>query len=332
MRAPWLLALTALLVTTGPVAARPDSTPLPTDTLERTTEAPAAAPSNPNARPPIHVTDDIGRAVRVAAPARRIVTLSPHATELVYAAGAGDKLVAVAPYSNYPPDAARLPQIGGLGGMDRERLLALKPDLVVAWASGNKAADLAWLTASGIPVYQSEPRRLIDIAKNLTDIGALAGSLTVAAAAAAHYLDALANACPRTSPQQVASAFLQLATRPLLTVGGGHWLDQAMSAAGLRNVFAMLPPQAVAISPESLIAAQPQFILYLAYPGGQRPRSAVGQTVIALDTQTWSRPGPRLPGAIRALCAALPRNPSTDGVTSAAGSQTPPGITSHDNG
>ncbi len=280
---------------------------------------------------PISVHDDTGRAVKLAQPARRIVALSPHATELVFAAGAGDRLVAVAPYSDFPAAARKLPRAGGFGGLDREQLLALAPDLVIAWASGNKPADLAWLAASGIPVYLSEPHKLGDIARTLTDIGQLAGTATTARAAADRYRAALAKACPARS-QPTPGAFLQLAQRPLLTIGGGHWLDQAMSAAGLHNVFARLPARVVAIGPEALAAAQPLYVLYLAHPGATAPRVRPGQRVIPLDADTWARPGPRLPAAIAALCRALPRNGSADEVISAAGQQQTGDIESHATG
>lgn len=255
--------------------------------------------------PAITVTDDSARLVRLHIPARRIVTLSPHATELVYAAGAGDRLVAVAPYSDYPAAAAAQPTIGGIGGIDRERLLALAPDLVIAWNSGNRAADLAWLGGQDFAVYRSEPRKLEDIARNLMDIGRLAGSENAARRAAERYRKDLATACPQPLRPR-ASAFIQLAVQPLLTVGGGHWLDQAVSHAGLQNVYAALPARALAISKESLLASRPDITLYLAYPGAT---AAVAGRAIGLDPALWARPGPRLPLGIARLCRLLSHTP-----------------------
>jgi iron complex transport system substrate-binding protein len=256
----------------------------------------------------ITVTDDTGRSVQLAAPARRIVTLSPHATELVFAAGAGDRLVAVAPYSDYPPQATQLPTIGGLGGLDRERLLALAPDLVVAWDSGNRPADLAWLTDAGIALYRSEPQALDDIATNLIALGRLAGSNAQAGQAAARYRQALADACPQPANPPLA-AFIQLAAQPLLSVGGGHWLNQAIARAGLRNIYAEQPGHAMVVGEESLRAASPAVLLYLAYPGAA-PLALPGRPLaIGLDPALWARPGPRLPAGIAALCRALPHSP-----------------------
>lgn len=249
----------------------------------------------------LQVMDDSQRVVGLAAPARRIVTLSPHATELVFAAGAGARLVAVAAHSDYPPQAAQLPVIGGLHGLDRERLLALRPDLVVAWRSGNSAADLAWLDSLGLATYHSEPRRLQDIAANLEDLGRLAGTLVTAHAAAQGYRAALADACPHGSKDTAVPVFLQLAARPPLTIGGGHWLDEALQRAGLRNVYRDLSARAQVVSRESLLARQPYRVLYLAHPGATPPTP----DAIGLDPALWARPGPRLPQGIAALCRRL---------------------------
>jgi ABC-type Fe3+-hydroxamate transport system substrate-binding protein len=265
----------------------------------------------------IEVTDDSGRLVRLDTPAKRIITLSPHATELVYAAGAGERLVAVAPYSDFPPQAARLPAIGSLGGLDRERLLALAPDLVIAWDSGNRPADLAWLTEQRFTVYRSEPRDLEDIARNLMEIGRLAGSEPTARQAAARYRRELTAACPQP-PTPRPAAFIQLAERPLLTVGAGHWLDRAIARAGLRNVYASLPPRAMAVSRESLLARSPAVTLYLAYPG---VAAATAGHAIGLDPALWARPGPRLPAGIAQLCRLLSHASGPAGVRSESESQ-----------
>jgi iron complex transport system substrate-binding protein len=262
----------------------------------------------------VSVTDDTGHRVQLERAAQRIITLSPHATELVYAAGAGDRLVAVAPYSDFPPRAATLPTIGGLGGLDRERLLALAPDLVIAWHSGNRPADLAWLDRQAVAVYRSEPGQLEDIARNLRDIGVLAGTAATADSAAHDYLRSLARACP--GQPTAAGAFIRLAERPLLTVGHGHWMDRAIRRAGLHNIYADLPGRALTVSEESLMARRPAVTLYLAYPGATPPEA--GQA-IGLDPAYWARPGPRLPAGIARLCRQLRGEAQGFGLTSGTG-------------
>ena len=266
----------------------------------------------------ITVTDDTGRTVSLGAPAQRIITLSPHTTELVFAAGAGDRLVAVAPYSDYPPRATGLPSIGGLGGLDREQLLALAPDLVVAWNSGNRPADLAWLADAGIALYRSEPWALDDIADNLIALGRLAGSNKQARQAAARYRQALADACPHPAAPPLPT-FIQLAAKPLLSVGGGHWLNQAVARAGLHNIYADQSGHALVVGEESLRAASPAVLLYLAYPGATPVPLPDPPLAIGLDPALWARPGPRLPAGIAALCRALPRSSKPHAVTLSAG-------------
>jgi iron complex transport system substrate-binding protein len=260
----------------------------------------------------VRVSDDVGRPVRLDAPAQRIVTLSPHTTELVFASGAGSRLVAVAAYSDHPAAARDLPVISGLHGLDRERLLALAPDLVVAWASGNSAADLAWLDGLDLAVYHSEPRALADIPTSIEKLGRLAGTSDAAQTAAQDLRHALADACPHAADAAPRPAFIRLAEQPLLTVGGGHWLDQAIGHAGLRNIYADLPAGSHAISRESLLARAPFVTLYLRYSG----MSGTDGSGIGLDPALWARPGPRLFEGIAILCRQLAQQHRSDRIPS----------------
>src|SRR3970040_246528 len=106
------------------------------------------------------VTDDAGKLVRLPAPAHRVVILARHATELLFAAGAGSRVVGVSAFSDYPQAARSLPLVSGGMHLDMERILALRPDLAVAWRSGNTRADLEKLATLGIPVFFAEPQRL----------------------------------------------------------------------------------------------------------------------------------------------------------------------------
>ena len=135
----------------------------------------------------IRVTDDAGRAVVLAAPAQRIVSLAPHVTELLYAAGAGAKVVGVVQYSDYPEAARALPRVGGYTAVDMEVVVALKPDLVIAWKSGNRNQQYDRLEKLGIPVFVNEPRSLDDVARSLETFGRLAATPTEAGMAAAAF-------------------------------------------------------------------------------------------------------------------------------------------------
>jgi iron complex transport system substrate-binding protein len=240
-----------------------------------------------SAAPDVH--DDTGRRVVLAAPAERIVTLAPHATELVVSAGAAERLVAIAAGSTAPPGLGGLPQIGGAGPLDRETLLATGPDLVIGWQSGNRADDLDWLARAGIPVYRSEPRGLEDIARSIRSIGQLAGTPALAAEAARGFMEAVRTDCARLPP---VPALVLVWGRPPMTVGGRHWINAVLHAAGFSNHFAGVPAGVFQVAPEALLAANAAHRLSLV-PG------AVDDAMLA---DLLSRPGPRLAVAVQRLC------------------------------
>ena len=144
-----------------------------------------AAP--PAAAQPVSITDDAGRTVTLSRPARRIVAIAPSLAEMAFAAGAGSRLVGVARYSALPPGAPALPEVGDAVSVDLERIVGLRPDLVLAWQSGNRTGDYERLEKLGYPVFVAEPRRLDDVARALRAIGALAGTRPAAERAAADF-------------------------------------------------------------------------------------------------------------------------------------------------
>lgn len=144
----------------------------------------------------IEVVDDAGHRIVLEKPARRIVGLAPHATEILFAAGAGPYLIGAVSYSDYPEAAKRIPRLGGYDNPDLERIVALKPDLVVAWQSGNPPAPLERLRAPGLIVYVSEPRKIEDIPRHVEQLGRLAGTDALARRATHN---ALRSACSTRS-------------------------------------------------------------------------------------------------------------------------------------
>ena len=209
----------------------------------------------------IRVTDDAGRAVVLAAPAQRIVSLAPHVTELLYAAGAGAKVVGVVQYSDYPEAAKALPRVGGYTAVDMEAVVALKPDLVIAWKSGNRNQQYDRLEKMGIPVFVNEPRSLDDVARSLETFGRLAATPTEAGMAAAAFRarrDALAARYAQRPPVEV---FYQIWNRPLMTINGKHLISDVMALCGGHNVFADLPILAPTVTEEAVLAAAPQAIV-----------------------------------------------------------------------
>jgi iron complex transport system substrate-binding protein len=213
------------------------------------------------ARAEVVVTDDTGHTLRLPAPARRIVSLAPHVTETLFAAGAGAYLVGAVDYSDYPAAARNMPRIGGYSKLDLEAVAALKPDLAVGWASGNSPAHIEKLRALGIPVYLSQPERIDDVARSLERYGELAGTPAQARAAAADFRARLQSLRDKYGTRRPVRTFYQVWKQPLLTVGGGQVITDAIRLCGGINVFADLKPLAPAVTVEAVLAANPEVIV-----------------------------------------------------------------------
>ena len=207
------------------------------------------------------VVDDTGRRITLSVPAQRIVALAPHVTELVFAAGAGDRLVGVVDYSNFPAAAKSLPRVGGYSRFDLEAIAALEPDLVIAWKSGNAAPALDRLRALGIEVYVNESRTLDDVARSLRDIGELAGTEAAANAAAQAFMQRLETLRTSFSGRPAVSTFYQIWHQPLMTINGEHLISDVIRLCGGRNAFASLTLLAPKISEEAVVAADPEVIV-----------------------------------------------------------------------
>ena len=271
----------------------------------------------PLARSEIRAVDDAGATVVLAAPARRIVSLAPHATEILFAAGAGARIVGVVKGSNHPAQARTLPVIGDVHAIDVERIVALKPDLVVTWPY-TTPAQVAKLAARGIAVFTTDPRTIDGIAVDVERLGALAGTAPAAAIAANEFRDAMARATAGAAGREQVRVFYQIWGDPTYTVGGGHLISQAIAACGGANVFASLALPAPQVSVEAVIAARPEAIIAGA-DGAVRPAwldawsrwramPAVrdGQ-VHVVDADRLHRPGPRFAEGVAELCAAIDR-------------------------
>ncbi|MBN8443795.1 MAG: cobalamin-binding protein [Thauera sp.] len=209
----------------------------------------------------VTVTDDAGHTVRLERPAQRIVSLAPHVTELLFAAGAGSKVVGVVAHSDYPPAATRLPQVGPHTRIDLEAVAALKPDLIVAWKSGNRDAHLDRFTALGIPVYVNEPRSLEAVAQSLEQFGRLAGTDGAASAAAASFRQRQATLAARYRERPPVRLFYQIWNSPLMTINDEQVISDAIRLCGGVNVFGGLKQLAPTISTEAVLAADPEVIV-----------------------------------------------------------------------
>jgi len=217
----------------------------------------------------VRVTDDAGLEVELEAPARRIVSLAPHITELLFAAGAGARLVGVSEFSDYPEAARGIARIGGGGGLDLEAITALRPDLVVAWQSGNPEAAVRQLRALGMPVFISEPRRLDDVPDTLLRLGQLAGTEAAAGVQAAAFTQRHAELAGRYAGQANVRVFYQVWDRPLMTVNGEHLISDVIRLCGGSNVFSGLPALAPQVDIEAVLAADPDVIIVGSDDAGQ---------------------------------------------------------------
>jgi iron complex transport system substrate-binding protein len=200
-----------------------------------------------------------GRA-HAAAP-QRIVSLAPHLTELAFTAGAGDRIVATVEYSDHPEAARAIPRIGDAFRVDLERLLALRPDVVLVWESGNPAPMLARVRALKLPVVSFQTQRLEHVATALREIGRIAGSSEIAERAAVDYERRIQELRERYRDRQTLRVFIEVDDRPLYTVNGKQIISEIVELCGGRNVFADLEVWAPAISIEAVIAANPQAII-----------------------------------------------------------------------
>jgi iron complex transport system substrate-binding protein len=267
------------------------------------------------ARAAISVTDDEGATITLDKPAARIVSLAPHATELLYAAGAGDRIVGVLSTSDWPPEAATKPKVGDAHRLDMERIFTLAPDLVVTWPY-SASAQVAALRARGVPVFITNPTTIAGIAADIERLGALAGTPSVATERARAFRAQLDRLAQRRGRARDVRVFYEIWNEPLYTIGGKHLISEAIRACGGENVFSSLTLPAPGVSVEAVLAAQPEAIIAGA-DGGVRPAwldewkrwttlpAVAHGNLYTVDANLLHRPGPRFLDGVEGLCAAL---------------------------
>jgi iron complex transport system substrate-binding protein len=266
---------------------------------------------------PVSIADDRGRTIRLERPAQRIVALAPSLVELAFAAGAGGRLVGVARHSDFPPQARGLPEIGDAARVDFERVAGLKPDLILAWRSGNPIADVERLERLGYPAYVSEPARLADVPRVIRAIGALAGTSGAAHRAAADFEREIAALRARYAAAPRVRVFYQIWHKPLLTVNGAHIISDVIALCGGENVFSGLGPLTPTVSLEAVMAVKPEVVLGGGSAGGEAAFAAVWREAAAgplrelpvyyINPDVIQRQTPRIVEGARAVCSALER-------------------------
>jgi iron complex transport system substrate-binding protein len=263
----------------------------------------------------VAVRDDAGNTVTLAKPAQRVISTAPHITELLFAAGGGKRVVGTMSYSDYPEAAKRIPVIGSDATIDMERLLALRPDLLVVWQTGNTERQLAQLKSLGIPIFYSEPKKLDEVATSLTRLGQLLGTEATAQAAARDYRQKIGKLSAAYAQRPPVKVFYQIWEKPLFTLNGEHIVSDALRVCGGRNVFAGLKVTAPSVSTEAVLQENPEVIL-----GGERHDAQAGINIwkpykgllavqrgnlFMLDSELLVRATPRIADGIAVLCDKL---------------------------
>jgi iron complex transport system substrate-binding protein len=262
----------------------------------------------------ISVRDDLDRPIQLKQPARRIVTLAPFLTELVYAAGAGERVVGVSAYSDYPPEARKLPQVSSAAGVSVEQVAALKPDLVLAWRDGVRPEDVERIARLGAAVFVAQARSLDDVPRLLGAIGRLAG--VDVAPVAAGYARSLERIRRDYAGKPKLAVFLEIWHRPLTTISGRHFMNEALEICGARNVFKDLDGVAPLVSWEQVYERDPEAIVgagsaanaeeFAANWRGRGTLAAVkAKRLVFVEADTIQRPTTRTPDGVARLCEGL---------------------------
>lgn len=202
-----------------------------------------------------------GREVQLSEPAKRIVALAPHIVENAYSAGAGDKLVGVVSYSNYPESAKKIETVGNYQSWSLEAIIAQRPDLILMWGSGNGLGALATLERLGIPIFISDPRKLQDIPYTIRAIGKLAGTQSVSEPEALRVEREIATLRSIYSEKMPLSIFYQVWDNPLQTLSGEHIISGVMKLCGGYNAFEDAVSLAPKIGLESVLHRNPTAIV-----------------------------------------------------------------------
>ncbi len=265
---------------------------------------------------PVSVIDDTGTRITLPEPAKRIVSLSPHNTELLFAIGAGDKLVGVVDYSDYPEQAKSIANVGGYSKLNIERIVSLRPDLVVGWHSGNLARSLEKLKKLGLTLYLTEPEGLADIINSMRKLAILTDTQTSAQQAIDKFEGTINQLKQQNTNKQKIKVFYQVWEEPLYTLGGTHFSNEIFQLCQVENIFYDIKEKAPIVSVESIIQRNPDFIITGKRHGERsleqwqntwakwtQMTAVKYQQLYFVDADIFTRSSPRAALAAERLCA-----------------------------
>lgn len=260
------------------------------------------------------VRDDGGNTVTLDKPATRVISMSPHVTELLFAAGGGNRIVGAVSYSDYPEAAKSIPRIGSNREIDLERVIAMKPDLIVAWMHNASERQIEMVRKLGVPIFLSDSQTLEGIPDNVVRLGQLMGTETVANAAAGELRKQLAGLRSRYAGRPAVRTFYQVWDKPLYTLSGKHIITDALRLCGGENIFEKLTVVAPVVSVESVLKEDPEAIFGTAeknYGGVSlwKPYATLTATrndnLFTVDGDLLNRAGPRMISGTAIMCEKL---------------------------
>lgn len=268
----------------------------------------------------VSVVDDAGQTVTLDQPARRVISLAPHVTEMLYAAGGGSRIVGTVSYSDYPPQARDIPRVGDNKALDLERIAALKPDLIVVWRHGNAQKQTDRLRALGLPLFYSEPRKLEGIPSNIERMGVLLGTEPTANSAATGFRQQIDKLRQTYAARPPVTVFYQVWQQPLMTLSGQHLISDVLALCGGRNLFANEALLVPTVSVESVVAGNPEVMMTASMGATRSDRplpdfamwerwkqvTAVARgNLYAIDGDLVNRAGPRIAQGAEVVCKDL---------------------------
>lgn len=260
------------------------------------------------------VSDYLGNETQLAQPAQRIVTLVPHAAELLFSVGAGAQIVGAVEYTDFPEAAKKIPQVGNYAGLNIEAIVALQPDVIIYWPEGNPARDIERLKQLKMPLFASDPNTFVEIADDIKRFGALTGNIDSSEKIATAFLQEVEQVRQDNENKQSVRVFYQVWNQPLLSQNGDTFISRVINLCGGENIFADLPIKSPQISIEAVLTANPDIILVGA-TDGQRPewldgwqqygylKAVKNNQLKTVDADVIHRPTLRLLDATKQVCA-----------------------------
>lgn len=264
----------------------------------------------------IRVVDDSGQEVVLESPARRIVSLAPHTTETLFEAGAGHLIVGTVKYADYPEAAKKIPRVGDSALLDMERIVSLRPDLIVVWLHGNSEKHLEKVRRLGIPMFYNRPNKLSEIPSSLTRLGQLAGTEPQARKSAEAFAARLADLERRYAHRSPVSLFFQVWQKPLLTINGTQIISDVIRLCGGRNIFAEEKLLVPTVDVEAVVSADPEAVLRTGKTTDPESafepwrklanfRPTASGNLVLLETDALGRQSPRILDGAAVMCEEL---------------------------